>query len=139
MVSTINNGACAYAAPTSVKANKPQNVFKLLTKEDLLPPYVNKFFYLLAPFMAVSLALVSIAVILVAFLIYFKAVKLVVTEGAKWRQEAIKKNVAFKPVLGERGNIVGEDGSLLATSLPYYDLYLDYFSLFLKLLHVLCH
>ncbi len=69
--------------------------------------------------------LVSIAVILIAFLIYFKAVKLVVTEGAKWRQEAIKKNVAFKPVLGERGNIVGEDGSLLATSLPYYDLYLD--------------
>ena len=39
------------------------DVFKLLTKEDLLPPYVNKFFYLLAPFIAVSLALVSISVI----------------------------------------------------------------------------
>jgi NADH-quinone oxidoreductase subunit H len=39
------------------------DVFKLLTKEDLLPPYVNKVFYLLAPFIAVSLALVSIAVI----------------------------------------------------------------------------
>ena len=26
------------------------DVFKLLTKEDLLPPYVNRFFYLLAPF-----------------------------------------------------------------------------------------
>jgi NADH-quinone oxidoreductase subunit H len=39
------------------------DVFKLLTKEDLLPPYVNRFFYLLAPFLAVSLALISIAVI----------------------------------------------------------------------------
>jgi NADH-quinone oxidoreductase subunit H len=29
------------------------DVFKLLTKEDLLPPYVNRFFYLLAPFIAV--------------------------------------------------------------------------------------
>src|ERR1700680_481239 len=39
------------------------DVFKLLTKEDLLPPYVNKFFYVLAPFMAVSLALISISII----------------------------------------------------------------------------
>ena len=39
------------------------DVFKLLTKEDLLPPYVNRFFYLLAPFIAVSLALVTISII----------------------------------------------------------------------------
>src|SRR5271165_4802244 len=39
------------------------DVIKLLTKEDLLPPYVNKFFYLLAPFVAVTLALLSISVI----------------------------------------------------------------------------
>src|SRR5947208_9332667 len=39
------------------------DVIKLITKEDLLPPYVNRFFYLLAPFVAVSLALLSIAVI----------------------------------------------------------------------------
>jgi NADH-quinone oxidoreductase subunit H len=39
------------------------DVIKLITKEDLLPPYVNKFFYLLAPFLAVTMALVSISVI----------------------------------------------------------------------------
>jgi NADH-quinone oxidoreductase subunit H len=39
------------------------DVFKLLTKEDLLPPYVNRFFYLLAPFIAVCLALITISVI----------------------------------------------------------------------------
>ncbi len=39
------------------------DVVKLLTKEDLLPPYVNRFFYMLAPFIAVSLALISISII----------------------------------------------------------------------------
>ncbi len=39
------------------------DVIKLITKEDLLPPYVHMGFYLLAPFLAVSTALVSVAVI----------------------------------------------------------------------------
>src|SRR5438876_9980883 len=39
------------------------DVIKLFTKDDLLPPYVNKFFYLLAPFLAVSMPLLSISVI----------------------------------------------------------------------------
>src|SRR5437764_1454752 len=39
------------------------DVIKLITKEDLLPPHVNKFFYLLAPFLAVTMALLSISVI----------------------------------------------------------------------------
>ncbi len=39
------------------------DVIKLITKEDLLPPYVNKPLYLLAPFMAVTMALLSISVI----------------------------------------------------------------------------
>src|SRR6266852_2465899 len=39
------------------------DVIKLITKEDLLPPYVNKFIYLLAPFLAVTTALISISVI----------------------------------------------------------------------------
>src|SRR6266567_1503011 len=39
------------------------DVIKLITKEDLLPPYVNKFFYLLAPFLAVTMALITISVI----------------------------------------------------------------------------
>jgi NADH-quinone oxidoreductase subunit H len=39
------------------------DVIKLLTKEDMLPSHVNKFFYLLAPFIAVFFALISISVI----------------------------------------------------------------------------
>jgi NADH-quinone oxidoreductase subunit H len=39
------------------------DVIKLITKEDLLPDYVNKPLYLLAPFLAITMALLSISVI----------------------------------------------------------------------------
>ena len=39
------------------------DVIKLLTKEGFIPANVNKFFYLLAPFLAVTIALISISVI----------------------------------------------------------------------------
>ncbi len=39
------------------------DVVKLLTKEDMIPSHVNKVFYLLAPFLAVTFALISISVI----------------------------------------------------------------------------
>jgi NADH-quinone oxidoreductase subunit H len=39
------------------------DVVKLITKEGLIPSHVNKLFYLMAPFVAVTLALISIAVL----------------------------------------------------------------------------
>ncbi len=39
------------------------DVIKLITKEGFIPSHVNLFFYILAPFIAVTLALISIAVI----------------------------------------------------------------------------
>ncbi len=39
------------------------DVIKLITKEDLIPPHVNKILYLAAPFLAVTMALISISVI----------------------------------------------------------------------------
>jgi NADH-quinone oxidoreductase subunit H len=39
------------------------DVIKLLTKEDMNPPHVSRFYFLLAPFLAVTMALLPIAVI----------------------------------------------------------------------------
>jgi NADH-quinone oxidoreductase subunit H len=39
------------------------DVIKLMTKEDLIPPYVNKPMYLAAPFIAMTMSLISISVI----------------------------------------------------------------------------
>jgi NADH-quinone oxidoreductase subunit H len=39
------------------------DVIKLITKEDLVPPHVNKPLFLFAPFLAITMALISISVI----------------------------------------------------------------------------
>jgi NADH-quinone oxidoreductase subunit H len=39
------------------------DVIKLITKEGVVPPHVNKFFYFLAPFLAVFMALITISII----------------------------------------------------------------------------
>ena len=39
------------------------DVIKLITKEGVVPPHVNKFFYFLAPFLAVFMALIAISII----------------------------------------------------------------------------
>ena len=39
------------------------DVIKLVTKEDLIPPHVNKPLFLAAPFLAITMALLSISVI----------------------------------------------------------------------------
>ena len=57
------------------------DVIKLITKEDLIPPYVNKFLYLAAPFFAITMALLSISVIPFGSQIHFPG-------GTTWMQLA---------------------------------------------------
>jgi cell division protein FtsI (penicillin-binding protein 3) len=68
---------------------------------------------------------VAIVVIVVALVIFVKAFKLVTVEGEKWRKESAKRYMEYREVQGDRGNVLAEDGSLLATSIPYFDLYWD--------------
>lgn len=65
-------------------------------------------------------------VIPVAILLVYRSVTIGVVEGEKWRQRALVENVIKERTLeAERGNILAEDGSLLATSVPIFDLYFD--------------
>lgn len=68
---------------------------------------------------------VLLAVVLFALLIFGRAVKISVFEGEKWRTMSKEEHVKFMSVEAERGNILAEDGSLLATSLPFFNLHLD--------------
>jgi cell division protein FtsI (penicillin-binding protein 3) len=68
---------------------------------------------------------VTIFVVIAAALIFGKAVKLVTTEGAYWRSKTQKAYVEARAIPGERGNILADDGALLATSIPYFDVYWD--------------
>lgn len=64
-------------------------------------------------------------VILVAIAIYVKVVKIAVFEGEKWRQKVADDYISIRTIEADRGNILAADGSLLATSLPYFDIGFD--------------
>ncbi len=71
---------------------------------------------------------VRVVFILIAFAtaaIPLRIAKIQVEEGDKWREKAQTINFQYREVPATRGNIYAGDGSLLATSLPFYRVALD--------------
>jgi len=66
----------------------------------------------------------GILVIFAGF-IFYNAVKINVLEGEKWRKEGEKDHIRNHVVKASRGNIMTEDGALLASSLPFFDIFFD--------------
>lgn len=64
-------------------------------------------------------------VIAVAAIILLKTFTISVKEGKKWRDKGEELYIKEVPVEAERGNILTEDGSLLATSMPFFDIAFD--------------
>lgn len=64
-------------------------------------------------------------VVLVALAVAYKTVRISVVEGEKWRSKGQSLYIREVPVEAERGNILTEDGGLLATSMPFFDLAFD--------------
>lgn len=69
--------------------------------------------------------LVFAGFIVFAIAILFRVGHLQFTEGAYWKQKAMDYTLKYQNIDPMRGNIYAADGSLLATSLPRYDVYLD--------------
>lgn len=65
------------------------------------------------------------AIVLVAVAIAFQTVKINVIEGEKWRSKGEDLYIKEVPMEAERGNILTEDGSMLATSMPFFDISWD--------------
>ncbi|MCB0621167.1 MAG: transpeptidase family protein [Saprospiraceae bacterium] len=69
--------------------------------------------------------IVLFLVVLVAIVIFSKAVRISVVEGDQWREMGQNKYVQMRRIEADRGNILSSDGSLLATSLPFFDVAFD--------------
>ena len=67
-------------------------------------------------------------IVLFAAAVLFQLFKVQVLQGAHWRKEAKSSATQFKTVEAIRGNIYGVDGSLLATSVPEYEIRMDLWS-----------
>ena len=61
----------------------------------------------------------------VSIVLLYRTVQIGVANGDYWRQKGEDRYIEFRKVEGERGNIMADDGSLLATSIPYFDVYFD--------------
>lgn len=71
------------------------------------------------------LYVVVACVVIVAIVIFGKAFQISMLEGEYWRERAEDKYVQFRKLEADRGNILSSNGSLLATSLPYFDVAFD--------------
>ncbi len=69
--------------------------------------------------------IIFLGVFLFAVAIVVKLVHIQFMQGTYWVKEAEAVGLAYKPIKATRGNIYADDGSLLATSLPFYRVALD--------------
>lgn len=68
---------------------------------------------------------VTAVVLIVAVAILTRLFTLTVTDSKKWINKADSLYVKLVEVPAQRGNILADDGSLLATSLPFFDIHFD--------------
>ncbi|MBL7980643.1 MAG: transpeptidase family protein [Flavobacteriales bacterium] len=69
--------------------------------------------------------IVYLLMVLFACAIAVKMFTIQLVEGDKWRAKAEHVSTAYRTVLPDRGHIYSEDGRLLATSVPEYDVRMD--------------
>jgi len=68
---------------------------------------------------------VAAVVLVMAVVILTRLFQLTVTDAHKWEAKADSLYVKLVDVPSQRGNILADDGSLLATSLPFFDIHFD--------------
>lgn len=73
----------------------------------------------------IRLYLVFACFAITAAVIAWKVFQIAIIEGEEWRNKGEKSYVQYREVEAERGNILADDGSLLASSLPYFEIRMD--------------
>lgn len=69
--------------------------------------------------------IILLSVVVFMAVIIWKIAGLQFLEGDQWRNRAKIAQLEYRPILASRGNIYADNGSLLATSLPFYTVALD--------------
>lgn len=66
-----------------------------------------------------------LGVLLFSFAIIYKIVIIQTVDGDKWKAKSEVNSLKYRTVKATRGNIYSDNGSLLATSLPFYKVAID--------------
>src|SRR5687767_5228665 len=67
------------------------------------------------------IGIVAFSVIILGRVVYIQQV-----QGAFWRGQAREQLQKFVEIDAQRGTIYSEDGRMLSTSIPYFDIYIDF-------------
>lgn len=67
-----------------------------------------------------------LGIVVFGFLILGRAFYIQQVEGDQWRKLALKQQQKVQEIAAERGSIFSEDGSMLSTSIPFFDIYIDF-------------
>jgi cell division protein FtsI (penicillin-binding protein 3) len=67
-----------------------------------------------------------LGVVLLSFIVLGRAFYIQNVEGNHWRSMSDSMHQRFVELDAERGTIYSEDGQMLSTSVPYFDLYMDF-------------
>lgn len=70
--------------------------------------------------------IVALAMVGIAGLLFYKAAKISIVEGEQWRDMGDSLYLKYVPIVADRGDILAADGSLMTTSLPFFDLHIDF-------------
>jgi cell division protein FtsI (penicillin-binding protein 3) len=67
-----------------------------------------------------------IGIVLFSVIILVRAVYIQQVQGSYWLSQAKEQQQRFVELDAERGTIYSEDGSMLSTSIPYFNIYIDF-------------
>ena len=66
-----------------------------------------------------------IGIVLLSFVVLGRAFYIQKFEGSYWRSISDSLHQKFVELDAERGTIYSEDGQILSTSIPFFDIYID--------------
>ncbi|MBE7172048.1 MAG: transpeptidase family protein [Williamsia sp.] len=67
-----------------------------------------------------------LGIVVISLVILGRAVYIQQAQGAYWRSKSDSLHQKYIELAAERGTIYSEDGSMLSTSVPYFDIYIDF-------------
>lgn len=68
---------------------------------------------------------IRIAFLAISLISIVSIIRIWVLQQGKWEEKFAKRDIRFRKIPSQRGNIYATDGSLLATSMPYYKVAID--------------
>ncbi len=67
-----------------------------------------------------------LGIVVISFLIIGRAFYIQGVQGSYWRSMSDSLHQRIVPLDAERGTVYSEDGEMLSTSIPFFNLYIDF-------------